>query len=102
MTAIDVTPVKEQIIGTCWVYATAAWAESLHLEATGRSVDLSASYWTYWAFYDRIVNGEVDENGLISETGTWGDAAEIIARYGVMRETDFLVPEPVHPTRRTR
>jgi hypothetical protein len=93
VTSIDNTPVKEQLIGTCWLYTTAAWAESLHLEATGQALNLSESYWTYWHFYDRIVGREVDRNGFIEEQGSWGFAATIIERYGMMKEADFIPEE---------
>ncbi len=93
VTAIDDTPVKEQLVGTCWLYTTAAWAEALHLKATGETVDLSESYWTYWTFFERIIGGEVDPDGWLEETGTWGFAAEMIARYGLMKEGDFIPEE---------
>jgi hypothetical protein len=98
VTAIDMTPVKEQLVGTCWLYATAAWAEALHLEATRETINLSESYWTYWAFYDRIVRGEVDATGWVEEKGSWGAAAEIIARYGMMNESDFIPEEAESPS----
>lgn len=97
VTAIDDTSIKEQTIGTCWLYTTAAWAESLHLEATHETVDLSETYWTYWALYDRIVNGKIDANGFIDESGTWGEAADIISRYGMMREADFIPEDANDP-----
>ncbi len=101
VTAIDDTSIKEQTIGTCWLYTTAAWAEALHLEATHETVDLSETYWTYWALYDRIVNGKIDQYGFIDEAGTWGEAAEIINRYGMMREGDFI-PEDAHDPHTSR
>lgn len=93
VTSIEDTVVKRQYIGTCWLYATSSWAESLHLAATGEHVDLSESYWTYWTFYERIVAGDVDEHGWVSDSGTWGYAAELIFRYGMMREGDFIPEE---------
>jgi len=98
VSGIDNTSVKEQYVGTCWLYTTAAWAEALHLAAGGEKMDLSESYWTYWTFFERIVAGEVDENGWVEETGTWGFAAELIARYGMMTEADFIPEEADSPT----
>jgi hypothetical protein len=32
-------------------------SESMHLDATGVKFDISQSYWTYWHWYDQIVEG---------------------------------------------
>ena len=88
------TAVKEQTIGNCWLYATAAWTEALHLNATGQTVDVSEGYWSFWYWFEEVVGGdlalrELDVNDPITEGGWWGVAAEIIGRYGWMREQDF-------------
>ena len=81
------TPVKRQSIGNCWLYATATWAESMHLASTGETVNLSESYWTYWDWYNKILN----EGGTeISTGGNWYDASTIIREHGYMLEGDFL------------
>lgn len=96
LTQIEPTPAKRQSIGNCWLYATAAWAESLHMEATQEELDLSEAYWTYWHWFDAITGGpvtqgseNVNEYGLVTG-GFWGYAAEIISRYGWAREGEFL------------
>jgi aminopeptidase C len=48
VTDIKNSAVKNQSIGNCWVYATIGWAESLHLTQTGKELNLSESYVTYW------------------------------------------------------
>jgi hypothetical protein len=97
VTSIANTAVKEQLVGTCWLYTTAAWAEALHLRATGTTVDLSEAYWTYWLFYERITRGEVGDGGSLDESGTWGRAAQLIERYGAMLEADFIPEEASRP-----
>lgn len=92
--SIDDTAVKEQTIGNCWLYATAAWAEALHLGATKETVDVSEGYWSFWYWFDEIVGGDLAGSELtlgapIVEGGWWGVAAEIVQRYGWMKETDF-------------
>jgi hypothetical protein len=93
ITSIDDTAVKEQTIGNCWLYATAAWAESLHLNASQEQLDVSEGYWTFWHWYDQLVGGDVTarEPGWdsLTEGGWWGIAAELALRYGWMREQDF-------------
>ncbi len=95
LTSIENTPVKEQTIGNCWLYGTAAWAESMHLAATTESIDLSEAYWTYWYWYEQISGSPVTaftrdnySYGIV-EGGYWGIAAELVRRYGWMRESDF-------------
>ena len=61
ITQVPSTPVENQAIGNCWLYATGAWAESLHLAATGQAFDISQSYWSYWDWYDQISSpGAID------------------------------------------
>lgn len=52
VTNIPQTSVKAQQIGNCWIYTTVAWAESLHLSATGEQLDLSETWLTYWRFFE--------------------------------------------------
>ena len=92
---IDVTdvahsPVKKQKIGNCWIYATASWAESLHLSTTGETVNISESYWTYLDWYEKLINSSSDK---IETGGTWSQASRIIAKYGYMIEGDFAPGE---------
>ena len=90
VTDVEHTPVKRQSIGNCWLYATSTWAESMHLSASGQTVNLSESYWTYWDWYEKILNGTGDE---INTGGEWWLASRIISKYGYMLEGDFLPEE---------
>jgi hypothetical protein len=88
---VDQSPVKRQSIGNCWLYATASWAESLHRTASGETVNLSESYWTYWHWFDQIqANPSQSE---ISTGGYFGVATRIIRNYGFMLEGDFISSE---------
>lgn len=84
------TPVKRQSIGNCWLYATSSWAESLHLSATGRTVNLSESYWTYWDWYYKVVGSR---SKTVNTSGSWGGASRIILKHGYMLEGDFIPGE---------
>ncbi len=87
------SPVKRQYIGNCWLYATAGWAESLHLSATGKVLNLSETYWTYWDWYRTILDGNIEAITRDDIGGFFSEAAEIIATYGLMLETDFVPGE---------
>jgi hypothetical protein len=94
VTSVDDTAVKAQTIANCWLYATAAWSESLHLAATREAVDISEGYWTFWYWFEEIVGSdlalrELDVSEPIVEGGWWGIAAEIATRYGWMSEQEF-------------
>ena len=91
---VDATSAKQQSIGNCWLYATAAWAEALHAQVAGEALDLSESYWSYWHWYDQITGGDLSSSAsnLPVPDGHWGVSAELIRRYGWMLEGDF-VPE---------
>ncbi len=91
ITEVTHTKVKRQSIGNCWLYATASWVEALHRRATDREIDVSETYLTYWDWFDKIANGStVDE---ISTGGSFGTAAELINRYGLTLEKDFVASE---------
>lgn len=84
------TPVKRQSIGNCWLYATSSWAESLHLSATGETVNLSESYWTYWDWYYKVLGSRASQ---VNTAGSWQDASRIIRKHGYMLEGDFIAGE---------
>lgn len=92
VTDVKPTPVKEQVIGNCWLYSIVGWAESLHKSATGEELDLSESYLTYWYWYEQLANAGPCGLSSIVEGGSWSLARELVSRYGMMREADF-VPE---------
>ena len=87
---VDHTPVKRQAIGNCWLYATSTWAESLHLAATGETVNLSESYWTYWDWFNKIRRGT---DSKIDSSGSWWGASQIIRQRGYMLESEFIPGE---------
>jgi hypothetical protein len=83
------TPVERQSIGNCWLYAVASWAESVNYRATGVPFDVSQSYWTYLHWFDQIVSGNIKDDA-VSTGGHWSTARNIIRRYGLMAEKDFV------------
>jgi hypothetical protein len=87
ITDVPHTPVERQAIGNCWIYAEATWAESMHLAATGEAFDVSQSYWTYWHWYEQILTSEWGE---IDTGGSFGTAARLVRKYGVVAERDFV------------
>jgi LysM repeat protein len=95
ITDIPTTSVLNQgMTGSCWLYATGAWIESLHASATGdTSTHYSPAYWNYWAWYLQIVGGasEIDFGGF------WRDAVDIIGQYGLMPLGEFIVGEATRP-----
>jgi hypothetical protein len=95
ITSIDQSKVKRQSIGNCWIYATASWAESLakSADAAHRDFNFSESYWTYWHWFDQIANGEIFGKPEVSTGGSYSESSEIIARYGLMNEGDFIRDE---------
>jgi hypothetical protein len=84
------TDVERQAIGNCWLYAHASWVESMHKTATGQAFDVSQSYWTYFHWFDQIAGGFTSE---ISTGGSWGVANEIVRKYGLMSERDFVAAD---------
>ena len=55
-------------------------------------LNLSESYWTYWHWFDQLANGS-NTDDEITTGGYFVTAAEIINRYGVMKEADFIAAE---------
>jgi hypothetical protein len=92
ITDVHETSVKKQVIGNCWLYSVTGWAEALHKGATGKTINLSESYLSYWYWFDQLT--KPGECGIksVTEGGTWETARDLVARYGMMREADF-VPE---------
>lgn len=87
ITDVKHTDVERQSIGNCWLYATASWAESMHLSATDEEFDTSQSYWTYWHWFDEIQSGWGSE---IETGGSTSVANAIIRERGLMVEEDFI------------
>ena len=91
ITQVSHSKVKRQSIGNCWLYATASWLEALNKEATGTEQNTSESYLTYWHWYEQLANGR--GGAEISTGGSYGTAVDLIARYGMMLEADFIPAE---------
>lgn len=89
---VDHTDVERQFIGNCWLYAQASWVESMHKTATGESLDISQSYWTYWHWWDEIIFQGGDE---ISTGGNESIADKIIEWRGIVREADFIPEDAI-------
>ena len=92
VTTVPESGVKDQSTDICWIYATTGWVESLHLGATGETLNLSETYLTYWNYFDQIVAGEVT-GGMVEEGGSWGEAADKILKYGMINAGDFVAAE---------
>ncbi len=110
ITSIPETRVRQQSdTGNCWLYATAGWAESLEFSmlierGEARADDtingprhLSPAYWDYWDWYGKITSGSLKKSrksdllkDALDSGGSWGVAAEIIAKRGLMRKRAFV------------
>jgi hypothetical protein len=101
------TDPKNQAIGNCWIYATGSWVEALHASATGESLDLSESYWSYWHWYLQLLWSANDTptkyTGIkeIRTGGTFTESAHILKYFGAMLEKDFI-PEDANAIRSGR
>lgn len=91
ITQVSHTKVKRQSIGNCWLYATTSWLEAMNKAATNAEQNTSESWLTYWHWYEQIANGGARDE--ISTGGSYGTAADLIARYGIMNEADFIPSE---------
>ena len=93
LTDVNQSRVKRQSIGNCWIYATASWAESLNKSARkSGEMNMSESYWTYWHWFDQITAGWLSNNEL-STGGDFETSSDIIRRYGIVTEGDFVYGE---------
>jgi hypothetical protein len=91
ITSVNQTAVKRQSIGNCWLYATTSWLEALNKGATNEEKNTSESWLTYWHWYEQLANGRA--SGEVSTGGSYGTAANLIARYGITLEKDFIKAE---------
>ncbi len=91
ITQVNHSKVKRQSIGNCWLYATTSWLEALNKIATGNEANVSESYFTFWHWFDQIANGGTSTE--VSTGGSYGVAAELINRYGLMLEKNFIATE---------
>jgi hypothetical protein len=93
------TDVERQSIGNCWLYAHATWVESMNLRATNQAFDVSQSYWTYWDWFEKITGRQYggietkDGTTAVSTGGGWQYANNLVRRYGIIAEADFVVED---------
>ena len=92
ITSVDQSAVKRQSIGNCWIYATTSWLEALNKGATNTELNTSESWLTYWHWYEQLANGRVYGDEM-QTGGSYGTAASLINRYGVVLEKDFIPEE---------
>jgi hypothetical protein len=90
VSSVQHTAAKRQSIGNCWIYAQATWLESLTLSNTGEKLNVSESYWTYWHWYNDLVNSSMTE---IQPGGTWTESSQIVVAHGWLEEKDFIYDE---------
>ena len=93
ITDVKHTPVKEQTIGNCWLYASVAWAESLHQIATDETRDLSESYLTYWHWYEQIQSFQPGAEPKLQTGGWFSTATHLMTAYGLTNEASFIPSE---------
>jgi len=91
ITQVDHSKVKRQSIGNCWLYAATSWLEALNKAATGTEANTSESWLTYWHWYEQLANGRAGSE--ISTGGSYATAADLIVRYGITLEKDFIASE---------
>ncbi len=91
ITSVNESAVKRQSIGNCWLYATTSWLEALNKGATNVEKNTSESWLTYWHWYEQLANGHA--SGEIETGGGFSTAANLIARYGITLEKDFIKTE---------
>jgi len=92
ITQVDHSTVKRQSIGNCWLYATTSWLEALNKAATGAEQNTSESWLTYWHWYEQLANGGRGSSE-ISTGGSYATAADLVVRYGLVLEADFIANE---------
>jgi hypothetical protein len=88
LTNIPISGIRNQTsTGNCWLYATVAWAESLAAE--GGAKNYSTAYLAYWNFFDQIREADASFRGVEWTGGSWGQASELILRYGLVDLATF-------------
>lgn len=91
ITQVDHAKVKRQSIGNCWIYAVSGWAEALNKASVGTEANTSESWMTYWHWYDQLANGAA--RGEIQTGGWFGTGVDLLTRYGIVLEKDFIASE---------
>ncbi len=91
VTDVAHTQSKRQSIGNCWLYAAASWLESMELAYSNQTINVSESYWTWWHFYNQIVNNPYLEK--LETGGSWNIARSIVQQRGFVMEEEFIPEE---------
>jgi hypothetical protein len=95
ITDVAHTPVENQSIGNCWLYAQATWVESMSLSADPTEpLDLSQSYWTYWHWFDQVTSPVPPAQ--IQTGGSQFTAHAITRDRGLMLESAFVPEDSDH------
>jgi hypothetical protein len=90
LTNIPVSGIRDQgRTGNCWLYGTVAWAESLATDERGPK-NYSVAYLAYWNFFDQIRQADEGFGGVSWTGGTFGGAADIASRYGMVDLDAFV------------
>lgn len=89
---VGATDVKRQSVGNCWLYGANAWLEALHFKATGETLDLSEGYLTYWYWFGQLAEASAAGTPIakLKERAYWEVGSDLVGRYGLMREAEFL------------
>lgn len=104
VTDVNHTAVRNQSIGNCWSYAATGWVESLHRARTGRDINVSESWITFWDWYGKITGGRATQTmgrWEVPTGGWWDGAMTILKARGVVYEGEFI-PEESEAARSTR
>lgn len=93
---------KNQSLSNCWLYATMGWAESLHAAAaTGEpELNISESYLSYWHWFDQLIWDGMPGKDKITVEGFFSEGMDLMYRFGLMTEADFVPEEATSPTSR--
>lgn len=93
---------KNQSISNCWLYATMGWAESLHAATGEPELNISESYLTYWHWFDQLIwDGMPGKDKIVAE-GFFNEGMDLMYRFGIMTEADFISAEAASQSSRTQ
>jgi bleomycin hydrolase len=104
-TDIAHTPIKQQIGGTCWDFATVSFLESevlrtnpevaAYLSENRQQLDLSEFYVVYWAWVEKAREyvKRRGENARLTEGGLSHDTTEFVRKYGIVPQSAYVEPE---------
>lgn len=95
ITEVNHTPVKDQPIGNCWIYAATGWVESLEQRVTEATPDYSEAYFTMEDWFVKVTNEFPLEDGKIQTGGSWALVQQELPAFGLMKESDFLASKTV-------